>query len=528
MTYQTVTKPLTLLALSAALAGCGNDVATGDSGSGQTGFGETGGYDSGWEGADSNAGDGDGDSGDSDEPVEPDEAADETETETETGEPLCNDVDDVVLYLSPDDSNSMSSPVQVRERVLKDGGSINSVAIRPWEFMNYYGFDYPAAADGSLALAAELRMLEGYPPEQPRYELQLAVSSEQMSAEERPPMNVTLVLDTSGSMQGEPIELLRYSCRAIAASLRAGDKVSMVEWDTENVWTLAGYEVTGPNDPVLLAEIEQLEAGGGTDLSGGLTSGYQLAQEVFDIEAINRLVLISDGGANVGVTDVDLIAESAEYGGSDGIYLVGAGVDLAGTYNDDLMDIVTDEGKGASVFITDEQEAFKAFNENFINTMAIAARNVQVELTLPPGFQIEKFSGEEYSGDPKEIEPQHLSPNDSMVFYQQVETCAPELVDDAAEIGVKVTWQDVETFEVLELSHTFTVAELLAADASKMAKGAAILAYTDALIQIKKNDAALVQAATDAAYEALAVAEAALPGDSDLMEIHAILDALVQ
>jgi Ca-activated chloride channel family protein len=524
MTYQITITPLTLIALTAALVGCGKDSVTDEGvGTGLSGYGETGGYDSGdGDGDPGDPGDGDGDPS---EP-EPDETAEETDSESETGEPLCNVDDDVILYLSPDDSNSMSSPVQVRERVLTDGGSIQSVAIRPWEFMNYYGFDYAAAEDASLALAAELRMLEGFPSEQPRYELQLAVSSESMTDEERPPMNVTLVLDTSGSMQGEPIELLRHSCRAIAASLRAGDKVSMVEWDTENTWTLAGYEVTGPDDPMLLDKIDALAAGGGTDLNGGLVSGYQLAQEVWDINAINRLVLISDGGANAGVTQVDLIAENAEYGGSDGIYLVGAGVDMGGSYNDDLMDIVTDAGKGASVFITDEAEAWKVFNENFVNTMAIAARNVQVELTLPPGFEIVKFSGEEFSGDPTEIEPQHLAPNDSMVFYQQLETCAPELMDDAAEITVTASWQDVQTFESVEVTQTFTVAELLAGDAGRMAKGAAILAYTDALIQIKKGDSTLVQATTDAAYAALAVAEAALPGDADLIEIHAILDAL--
>jgi Ca-activated chloride channel family protein len=513
MTYQITTSSLTVIALTAALAGCGDDATSDTGGYGDTGsYGETGSYDS---------GDGDGDPG---EP-EPDEETGE-ETETETGEPLCNAVDDVVLYLSPDDSNSMSSPVQVRERALKDGGYIHSVAIRPWEFMNYYSFDYAPAEDGSLALEAELLVLEGFPPDQPRYELQLAVSSESMTAEERPPMNVTLVLDTSGSMAGESIELLRDSCLAIAASLRAGDKVSMVEWNTDNIWTLAGYEVSGPNDPLLLDKIELLAAGGGTDLNGGLTSGYQLAQQVWDVDAINRLVLISDGGANAGVTEVDLIAANAAYGGSDGIYLVGAGVDMGGSYNDDLMDIVTDAGKGASVFITDEAEAWKVFNENFLNTMAIAARNVQVELTLPPGFEIVKFSGEEFSGNPTEIEPQHLAPNDSMVFYQQLETCAPELMDDAAEITVTASWEDVHTFESVEVSRTFTVAQLLAAESHRMAKGAAILAYTDALIQIKKGDPTLVQATTDAAYAAIAVAEAALPGDPDLAEIHAILDAL--
>jgi Ca-activated chloride channel family protein len=505
------------VSLILGLAGC---LVADDSSYGDSGYSASGGDgDGGESGGDS----GNGDEGD--EGVVPDDegAAEDTDTETDTGEPLCNDVDDVILYLSPDDSNSMSSPVQVRERVLTDGLGLGPVAIRPWEFMNYYSFDYAPADAGSLALSAELRALDGFPAETPHYQLQLAVTSEQMNDAERPPMNITLVLDTSGSMSGEPIELLKESTRAIAASLRQGDKVSMVEWDTENAWTLAGYAVTGPNDPELLAKIEELAAGGGTDLNGGLVSGYDLAQQTWDINALNRLVLISDGGANAGVTDVALIADSANYGGSDGIYLVGAGVDLEGTYNDDLMDVVTDAGKGASVFITDNDEAWKVFNTDFISTMGLAARNVQVELTMPPGFEIVKFSGEEFSSDPKEVEPQHLAPNDSMVFLQEVVTCAPELVDANAEITVTATWEDVSTFESVEVSQTYNFAQLLDSDASRMAKGAAIIAYVDALIAVKAGNPG---AAIDAANAAIAAAQVLLPGDADLDEIQSILDAL--
>ncbi|WP_181234536.1 vWA domain-containing protein [Enhygromyxa salina] len=505
------------MTLTVSLAGCGDDGSS---------FGDEGYYTSG-DGGESGGGQ-DGGAEGGDEPVIPDEEGptEETETETDTGEPLCNDVDDVILYLSPDDSNSMSSPVQVRERVLVDGLGLGPVAIRPWEFMNYYSFDYAPADDGSLALSAELRMLEGFPEDAPHYQLQLGVTSEEMTDAERPPMNITLVLDTSGSMSGEPIELLEHSCRAIAASLREGDKVSMVEWDTQNSWTLAGYAVTGPNDPQLLDKIEALTAGGGTDLHGGLTSGYELAQQTWDINALNRLVLISDGGANAGVTDIELIAESANYGGSDGIYLVGAGVDLVGTYNDDLMDVVTDAGKGASVFITNEAEAWDTFNTNFISTMGLAARNVQVELSLPPGFEIVKFSGEELSSDPKEVEPQHLAPNDSMVFLQELVTCAPELIDEAAQITVTATWEDVSSFESMEVSQSYSFAQLLDSDASRMAKGAAIIAYVDALIAIKSGTLTEAGVAIDAAYAAIAAAQAVLPGDADLDEIKQILDAL--
>lgn len=481
--------------------------------------------DTGGDGDGDPGGDG-GDTGDGDGDVPDDEETGDGDGDGDP-EPMCNDADEVVLYLSPDDSNSMSSPVQARTRVLDDGTtSLAVVPIRTWEFMNYYDFPYAPAADGELALHAAIAPMEDDPS---TWRLQLAVSSEAMAPEERPPINLTLVLDTSGSMAGEPIELLKETSRAIVAQLREGDTVSICEWDTQNVWSLGGYEVSGPNDPTVLDIIDAVDASGGTDLNGGLVSGYQLAQQVFDIDKLNRLVLISDGGANAGVTEIDLIAQNAMYGGSDGIYLVGVGVGKDGAYNDDLMNDVTDAGKGASIFIPSADEAWKVFGDDFENTMAIAGRDVQVELKMPPGFEIVKFSGEEFSGDPEEVEPQHIAPNDAMVFHQQVQTCAPELVDDAAEITVTASWEDPWSLESKQVSQTWTWAELAGGDQGLLLKGAAVLAYAESLHAYRKAASSDdKQLALVPAIEAVALAQAALPEDADLVEIGQVLAALEQ
>jgi Ca-activated chloride channel homolog len=341
-------------------------------------------------------------------------------------------------------------------------------------------------------------------------------------------MNVSFVLDTSGSMAGVPMAMMKESCKTIAGQLKVGDTVSMVEWDVDNTWTLAGYPVTGPDDAIVLNAIEALTPDGGTNLNGGLVSGYELAQQVFDSSKVNRLVLISDGIANAGVTNIELIAENAALGGSDGIYLVGVGVNEGASYNDKLMNEVTDAGKGASVYIPNEAEAWKIFGDGgFENTMAIAGRNVQVELTMPPGFEIVKFSGEEYSSDPTEVEPQHIAPNDAMVFHQQIHTCAPELIDDESEITVVATWEDPWTFEKKQVSQTWTFAELIGADQALLLKGAAVLAYADALLIYRDvNSATAKAAAIEAALDAIALAQLALPADKDLAEIRLVLETL--
>lgn len=457
------------------------------------------------------------DSGDA-EPQPDDSGAEESSSSSSTGEPACDDQSPVELFLSPDDSNSMSSPVQVRDAVLGGWSSPASVPIRTWEFLNYYGFDYPPAGPGELTVVPSL--YHDNSMEDGEYLLQIGVASEEVADEDRAPMNITLVLDTSGSMSGHPIEMLKESCRAIARSLREGDIISMVTWSTENAVILAEHAVSGPGDETLSSAIEAIESGGGTNLHGGLTAGYELALAAHSNDRINRVVLISDGGANAGVTDIDIISDNAGSQGEDGIYMVGVGVGTGGSYHDGLMDSVTDAGKGASVFINSAQEATKIFETDFVNTMDVAARDVQVRLDLPPGFEIVRFSGEEFSANPDEVEPQHIAPNDAMVFHQRVATCAPDLVDEFAEVTVAVRYKNAVTFEDGEIEVTATFDELLGLDSPQLLKGAAVFAYAEALKAHKKG----IEAPFAPALEALDIADEALPDDPDLAEIREVVE----
>ena len=315
----------------------------------------------------------------------------------------------------------------------------------------------------------------------------------------------------------------RVVCHRIAESLRAGDRVAMVGWDTSNAVMLSGHEVTGAGDTTVASVCDNLSAGGGTDLNGGLRAGYELAKAQYDGERINRVVLVSDGGANAGVTDIDIIAGGAGGQDQDGIYLVGVGVGSADSYNDILMDTVTDAGRGASLFIPTAAEAEKMFGERFVQTMAVAARDVRVRLDMPPGFEIVKFSGEEYSADPTQVEPQHLAPNDAMVFHQTVATCAPQRLDEAASFTVAVQWKDAVTFKQRSVEETRPIAQMLSGPSPMLRKGAAVFAYAEALKAYRNSPTAKALAP---AFAALDIADAALPGDPDLAEIRQVLAAL--
>lgn len=142
---------------------------------------------------------------------------------------------------------------------------------------------------------------------------------------------------------------------------------------------------------------------------------------------------------------------------------------------------------------------------------------------MPPGFEIVKFSGEEYSEIPEEIEPQHIAPNDAMVFHQTIATCAPELAGDDAEITVTVRFRDAVTFEAKEITQTVTLGELLEESDPQLLKGAAVFAYAEGLKLLRDDDD---RSGLTAALAAIERAEGELPGDSDLAEMRTVLRRL--
>lgn len=420
------------------------------------------------------------------------------------------------LYLSADDSNSMASPAIVRRMITLGATTFPPRIVRTWEFLNYYRFAFEPAPQGRLSIVSQLGScdLKG------DLALQIAVQSER-APEVRPPMNVTLVLDTSGSMeQNNRISLETAAIVAIARSLREGDLVSAVTWSDQQKPELVGHVVQGPNDPALLALAARITANGSTDLNGGLRAGYTLAEQFRDKTRLNRVVIISDGQANVGVTNEKLIGDKAEDRDGEGIYLVGIGV--GDGFNDTLMDTVTDAGRGAYIYLDTEAEAERVLHGRFAESFMVAARSVKIELTLPWYFQMQKFYGEEYSPDPTKVRAQHLAPDDSMMLFQVLRSCDPSLPKMGDPYRVRVTWQDPVTGASREEVQE-TVLGSLGIDDGRLSKAAAIVAYTEALKRlVALPDASARKAELANAASVIAQANAVL-SDPDLDELLGLL-----
>jgi Mg-chelatase subunit ChlD len=428
----------------------------------------------------------------------------------------------IELYMSNDDSNSQASPILAR-RTIREGRIVSPELVRIHEFMNYYDFSLGDGADAPARVAIEMRRTD---PDAGQFALMLYASGRAMSDVDRPPMNLVFSLDTSGSMAGEPIELLQETMRAMAASLRAGDVASIVTWSDTLAVVLDGHVVNGPSDPALLAEIDAIASGGGTNLNAGLVHAYDLAGAHFIAGGINRVVLISDGGANLGITDADLIGSAAADADGEGVYLVGVGVGESSGYNDALMNAATDAGKGAYVFIDSPAEAHRQFEDHFLSNVAVAARDVRMKVTLPWYFGIQAFHGEEYSSDPTEVEPQHLSPNDVMAFHQIISACDPSQITECDAITASVDYQHPLTGEAAHDEISLPLGELVQGDATRLRKADAIVGYAKSLIVIGilGSHGEHAQAAAVAGQMRQWLSDAATAsGDAELADVAALM-----
>lgn len=440
---------------------------------------------------------------------------------TDVGAPECNKTDKVTMYLSADDSNSMAGATVARGLIA--AGQIVYKAVRTYEMLNYYNFDYKAAKSGEVAVTAQLRDAgDG------DYNLQIGVRAPDFDEATRRRLNVVLAVDVSSSMgwgtAGQTgIDLARAACKALVGALDKGDRFGLLAWGDAVQTVVAPTELTAKDDGSLAAACDTLEAKGTTGLSGGLLEAYALVKAGFSPERINRVVLLSDGGANVGDTDAKLIADAAKGADGQSIYLMGVGVGDAWNYNDALMDTVTDAGRGAYIFLDSTVEAWSVFGSNFLRHVEVAARDVQVALELPPTFGVAAFYGEQISTNKDEVEPQHLAANDAMIFHQTLHSCAPEALTGAEEVKVTATWKHPVTGVETQSTFAASFSELLGGDIALLRKGEAVVAYAEALKDVQKLDGKAAQDRIDLALAEVDKGQKALPADADLQELAALL-----
>jgi len=391
------------------------------------------------DGADSSAGEA--------EPTDPDPNT-EPEEETTTW-----------IQLSTDDSTSMASA-----QMYKAGFHWRS--LKAHEFINYY--DAPAelfdeenwAVDGTLGdgidfgIKADLFNVAAGPmidceagddcensdPYQVA-EVFFQMKAPLVDRETRRNWNIFLCVDVSGSMSGANIEYVRNSLGTMLSHFKEGDILTLVTFDSTYHDIFLNWEFSANEDAIREA-FEDLRPGSSTNMIAGLDRVYDLAQEHFDSDKLQRVILFGDGNANVGDTHLDTFNGLTRINGLEGIYLSGVGVGT--NYDWDRMDQLTDAGKGAHVFLPNTDEVELIFGDYFTKLVEVAADRISIEMELPAGVVLESFTGEEVSTNPEErLQNIILAAGDDMTFIARFRINREEALSEPASL--KLTLRPLST-----------------------------------------------------------------------------------
>jgi Ca-activated chloride channel homolog len=252
-------------------------------------------------------------------------------------------------------------------------------AIRVEEFVNFFDYGDPAPRRHDFAVVAE-GAPSPFAATARTYLLRFALKGREVSAVDRKPAVLTFVVDVSGSMDRENrLELVKQALRLLVGQLGEGDAVGLVIYGSHGQVLL---QPTGDHARVLAA-VDRLQPEGSTNAEEGLRLAYDVARRNFRPGAINRLILCSDGVANVGATGPESILARVAGEAERGVELTTVGFGM-GNYNDVLMEQLADRGDGNYAYVDDLDAARRVFVENLTGTLETIAADAKVQVEFAP------------------------------------------------------------------------------------------------------------------------------------------------
>jgi len=325
-------------------------------------------------------------------------------------------------------------------------------SVRPEEFYNAFDYGDPApTANEPVACAVEQCAHPAFPQ---RNLLRIAVRTGSEGRAQSKPLNLTLLLDNSGSMEREDRALgLNRAVEGLTSLLKEGDTITVAGFSRQP--RLLADRVDGKDAASLNGLVNQTPAEGGTNLEEALKLGGDLAKRQFKEGAQNRVVLFTDGAANLGDADPESLNGKVEQLRNEGIAFDAAGFGADGL-NDRLLERLTRNGNGRYYVVDDAADADTGFAKQLAGAFRPAAENVKVQVVFNPsrvgnykliGFEEHRLKKEDFRNDA--VDAAEMASEEAGVALYQFEV----LPEGQGEVGeVSIRFRDTATGEMVEQS----------------------------------------------------------------------------
>ena len=345
---------------------------------------------------------------------------------------------------------------------LSEGNLPPSDSVRVEEYVNYFDQGYP---NPPAHQAFGITLDGAYSPftETERYQmLRVGIQGYQVPEYERKDASLTFVIDISGSMDMDNrLGLVKRSLELLVEQLHPSDTVSIVVYGSEA--RVALDPTPGSDKGRILDAIYSLHPEGATNAEAGIRLGYNMAMRAYNPHGINRVILCSDGVANVGVTGPDEILEEVDHYVEEGVTLttIGFGMD---NYNDVLMEQLADNGDGFYAYVDDLREARRLFIDQITGTLQAIAMDAKVQVEFNPGvvmryrlvgFENRAIDDEDFRNN--SVDAGEIGAGHSVTALYEVKLY-PEAYGNVATVFMR--WQDPDTRQVVELSRDFYTSEI--------------------------------------------------------------------
>ncbi len=278
-------------------------------------------------------------------------------------------------------------------------------AVRIEEMINYFPYEYPAPAADDAPFMPTLSLTQTPWNSETRL-LHVAIQGEQPQIEDRPPLNLVFLIDTSGSMQSaDKLPLLKQSLSLMLSRLGPQDEVSIVTYAGSSGQVLPPTPATQRDQ--ILAALNVLEAGGSTAGQAGLQQAYAVAESMAEAGEVSRVILATDGDFNVGLSDPDRLKDYIADKRDSGVYLSVLGFGR-GNLDDATMQALAQNGNGQAAYIDTLSEAQKVLVDQVSGALFPIANDVKIQVEFNPaqiaeyrliGYETRMLRREDFNND---------------------------------------------------------------------------------------------------------------------------------
>ena len=367
--------------------------------------------------------------------------------------PIHQTATDAVATFSIDTDTGSYANVR---RFLNDGQLPPTDAVRIEELINYFNYDFSQAK--RLANAPFLVSTEtvAAPWRTPNRIIKVAIKADDPTITKKsvlPPANLVFLVDVSGSMSdNDKLPLVKSSLKMLTKQLRSQDTISIVTYAGRTQVTLPATK--GSDTDKILAAIDSLDASGSTNGEAAIKLAYQQAKIHYKKDGINRILMMTDGDFNVGVSDVDEMLDIIRRERDSGVSLSTFGFG-EGNLNDHMMEQVADNGNGNYSYIDSLSEAKKALVDEMSATFNTVAKDVKVQVEFNPqtvkewrliGYENRVLAKEDFNND--KVDAGELGAGKSVVALFEV-----------TPVGQQ-GWLDDSRYQAYPINHTGKNTEL--------------------------------------------------------------------